>query len=537
MGLSMKYLTFLNEHCCYLWLLLLICNRSQAVQVSSDTKTVSISPQTYVSPELWSGLLWLQNTYEVDANTRKSLELLLLDKRLRTCCITAADSPQLPLLSELFAASQQHAQLDTTEIFRASGGLSINALATCEVIWLEVDEATSQAIAALTAKDREQFVDTLRTVLAKSGVVCIAGKLDWIATHVASREEHRYAGLLQNCIVNGADKTSEAATVHAAIPTGGRLAISQRQAICMSNTPVEFTLAATEHYPEPLVYRLKSGEVLDWTQLQRTLHERQQEFFPAATIYDHRLSAGALVIGGGGGMPTEVWERFVELAGGMHSRIVILPTAVPEPSATPGLEHRLLTKAGADTITILPQVSREEVSSPEFLRELDQATGVWFGGGRQWHFVDAYWGTPAWEKLQAVCQRGGVIGGSSAGATIQGGVLVRGAPVGNHIMLADGYRHGLGLLPGVAIDQHFAQRNRFKDLESCLASFPSVYGLGIDEQTALIVTAPNQCEVLGNGSVWCYPSKPPDDNTHEDTTRSASRIEYKPGSSFSLDTQ
>ncbi len=102
-------------------------------------------------------------------------------------------------------------------------------------------------------------------------------------------------------------------------------------------------------------------------------------------------------------------------------------------------------------------------------------------------------------------------------------------------MIADGYRRGLGLLPSVAIDQHFRQRNRFPELERCLAPFPSILGLGIDEQTALIVTKGNHCEVLGSGSVWCYPSYEPNDSRKADSdTRASLRKEYPKGSVFQL---
>ncbi len=92
--------------------------------------------------------------------------------------------------------------------------------------------------------------------------------------------------------------------------------------------------------------------------------------------------------------------------------------------------------------------------------------------------------------------RGGVIGGSSAGATIQGDLLVRGHPLGNQIMVADGYRRGLGLLEGVAVDQHFKQRNRFDDLMGVVKRFPKILGIGIDESTALVVQSPNRCQVI-----------------------------------------
>lgn len=274
---------------------------------------------------------------------------------------------------------------------------------------------------------------------------------------------------------------------------------------------------------------------MDWVQWQRARLERQCPRFPGADRVEHALQNGSLVIGGGGGMPASVWQRFVKLAGGEQARIVILPTAVEDPSGEPGFEDRVMRQAGAKHVVTLAQIARSEVEDAAFLAELDRATGVWFGGGRQWRFVDAYWGTEAWQRLLKVCERGGVIGGSSAGATIQGDLLVRGAPAGNHIMIADGYRRGLGLLPGVAIDQHFFQRNRFAELEGCLAEYPAICGVGIDEQTALVVTARDRCEVLGSGSVWLYPSYEVSDELKADSaTRAGSKQQFKAGSEFSF---
>ena len=89
-----------------------------------------------------------------------------------------------------------------------------------------------------------------------------------------------------------------------------------------------------------------------------------------------------------------------------------------------------------------------------FAAPLKTARGVWFAGGRQWRLVDAYMGTRTQREIEAVLARGGVVGGCSAGATIQGSYLVRGAREGNQIMMAKGYEEGFGYLRGVAIDQH-----------------------------------------------------------------------------------
>ena len=150
--------------------------------------------------------------------------------------------------------------------------------------------------------------------------------------------------------------------------------------------------------------------------------------------------------------------------------------------------------------------SRTEVESKEYLATLRQAGGVWFSGGRQWRFVDAYYGTRALEEFHAVLRRGGAIGGSSAGASIQAEFLARGNPLGNRDIIAAGYERGFGFLPGTAIDQHFTQRKRFADMTQLTQAHPQLLGIGIDEQTALVVQG-DVGEVLGKHSVHFYNRK------------------------------
>src|SRR4029079_19731778 len=134
-----------------------------------------------------------------------------------------------------------------------------------------------------------------------------------------------------------------------------------------------------------------------------------------------------------------------------------LPTANPDPLPSEDSERRFLERAGAKNVRVLSARGRDKVDSPGNLREIQQARGIWFGGGRQWRFVDAYEGTKALEAFHGVLARGGVIGGSSAGATIQGELRARVSPLGNEQMICPGYERGFGFLPGTAIDQHFAQ--------------------------------------------------------------------------------
>jgi cyanophycinase len=143
------------------------------------------------------------------------------------------------------------------------------------------------------------------------------------------------------------------------------------------------------------------------------------------------------------------------------------------------------------------------VESAEFIAALNEAKGVWFSGGRQWRFVDAYMGTRAEELFRDVLRRGGVIGGSSAGASIQSQYMPRGSPLGNLDMMADGYERGLGFLPGTAIDQHFSQRKRHADMTSLMRRYPQLLGIGLDEATAIVVQE-STAEVIGRGNVYFY---------------------------------
>ncbi len=222
-----------------------------------------------------------------------------------------------------------------------------------------------------------------------------------------------------------------------------------------------------------------------------------------------KMAKGSIMAVGGGGMGSELAKKFVDLAGGPESLIVILPTGAPEDPTLQGLQaQRLLGRGGATRFKVLSGTKREEVESKEYLEALSQAGGVWFGGGRQWRFVDAYEGTKFEVALKGVLERGGVMGGSSAGATILGDYLCRGSPLGNTQMMTPGYERGFAFLPGVGIDQHFGQRKRFADMESFCKAHPDFVGVGIDEATALIATTKG-AEALGPGKVHVYlPGKP-----------------------------
>ncbi|MEW4567673.1 cyanophycinase [Tautonia sp. JC769] len=286
------------------------------------------------------------------------------------------------------------------------------------------------------------------------------------------------------------------------IDEGTALVVVGRRMGVVGSSRVTIMMPASSSRPER-EFSVESGDVADLTALRRAVRDRLLADFPPEVMEPPRVDSGALVIVGGGAMPGEVLDRFVALAGGPEARIVVVPTAgegriPPIPRFVPGV--KMFEDRGVRSVGVLYGRHPEEIETPEQLAMLREATGIWFGGGRQWRFVDCYEGTAIVPLFREVLRRGGVIGGSSAGATIQGDYLVRGNPLGNWDMMAEGYERGFAFLPGVAIDQHFTQRDRFGDLAAVVERFPQVLGIGVDEGTAFVVEG-SVGEVVGRGAV------------------------------------
>ena len=224
--------------------------------------------------------------------------------------------------------------------------------------------------------------------------------------------------------------------------------------------------------------------------------------FLAASAMPQTLgpAKGNLLIVGGGAMSPELWGKFVELAGGLdNANVVVVPTAgmegandkqVPE-TRTPDV----LTRLGVKHVTVLHTTDRKVADSDAFIAPLKTATAVWFDGGRQWHIADSYLGTRTQKAFEEVLERGGVIGGSSAGATIQGEYLWRGDTSGPDKVEGD-HTVGFAYLKGSAIDQHILVRNRQFDLIPFIEKHPNLLGIGINESTGIVVHG-NEFEVMG----------------------------------------
>ncbi|NDJ15004.1 MAG: peptidase S51 [Acidobacteriia bacterium] len=241
-----------------------------------------------------------------------------------------------------------------------------------------------------------------------------------------------------------------------------------------------------------------------------------------ATILAATLSAqtaeygpekGRLVIQGGGPAEgTGIMETFVNLAGGRDAKIIIIPTAGGNRDKDGKLisydEARIVApwrKLGLTNVHMLHTADPKVADTEAFAATLRDAKGVWFNGGRQWNCVDSYAGTVTLKEFREVLNRGGVIGGSSAGATIQGEYLVRGATAGPDIVMTDepNHQHGFSFLRRSAIDQHINTRNRWDDIIPVIKKFPNLLGIGISEGTAIVVTG-DTFEVIGKWKVTVH---------------------------------
>ena len=230
---------------------------------------------------------------------------------------------------------------------------------------------------------------------------------------------------------------------------------------------------------------------------------------PAAAP-EYGPAKGTLVIVGGGATEgTGIVEKFIQLAGGPEARFVIVPTAggnkaqdgtirvyKEEDAIAPWL------KRGLKNVKMLHSHDPKVADTEEFAKVLRDANAVWFNGGRQWNIVDSYANTLTYREFHKVLERGGVIGGSSAGATIQGEYLVRGDTSGARVMMTAEPTHqdAFKFLRNVAIDQHINTRNRWDDLIPVIQKHQKFLGIGLSEGTAIIVTG-DTFEVMGKWKV------------------------------------
>lgn len=270
--------------------------------------------------------------------------------------------------------------------------------------------------------------------------------------------------------------------------------------------------------------------LVDLTQWRREAIDRTLPPFPPLETVQPIVRNGHLLIVGGGGLPSGLMDRFVELAGGTdNAKLVYVPCEEDGKVAEKQSTVEMWKRMGVKNATYIHTKDRKQANEDDsFLEPLVEATGIWFGGGRQWNLADSYYGTKAQRLMKQCVERGGVIGGSSAGASIQAAYLARATPIENFQIMAPGYeRGGLGFLQGVAIDQHFSQRNRIPDMTQLVKKYPQLLGIGIDETTAIEVSK-STAIVSGKGSVYFF------DGTKRNEDDSPSFVKLQEGGRYDL---
>jgi cyanophycinase len=210
--------------------------------------------------------------------------------------------------------------------------------------------------------------------------------------------------------------------------------------------------------------------------------------------------AGALVIVGGGGLPDAIRDRFLELAGGKNGKLVVIPTASARADRLHYYEdYYYWQKQGLASVSMLNTLDPKQANDPSFVKPLTEATAVWLGGGDQTRLAHAYHGTAVEKELRRLLAHGHVIGGTSAGASVMSSIMITGG------FSQASVDEGFGLLPDVVIDQHFRNRKRQNRLLGVLKKNPRCLGLGIDENTAVVVSG-HKFTVMGKANVSvCLP--------------------------------
>ena len=229
---------------------------------------------------------------------------------------------------------------------------------------------------------------------------------------------------------------------------------------------------------------------------------------PGHSSYGRLLLIGGTEDRAGG---TELLRTFAELSGGAHARIVLITTASGIPGRSFARYSAAFHRFGVPVVRELRLASREQADDERTLTELIWATGAFFGGGDQSRL-----GVLVGSRTNRVLRGRSpdnelVIAGTSAGATAMGPAMILSGdghagdndPVGSRVRTGP----GLGLLPEVIVDMHFAERRRFPRLLAAVLRQPSHLGVGIDEDTAILVR-PGRFDVLGRGAVMAVDARP-----------------------------
>ena len=212
---------------------------------------------------------------------------------------------------------------------------------------------------------------------------------------------------------------------------------------------------------------------------------------------------GKLIIIGGGSIPDSLFEFFAADCGGKNQPVVYIPTATTDEEFIQKGEHLIkFTSRGYTNLSTIHTRDKKEADNPKNIELMRNAKGLFFGGGDQQLIADAYAGTKLYDEFIALLNRGGVIMGTSAGATIMGSLMV-GGDARDDISKKYNFNPAFSFMTNTALDQHVLARNRQFDLISVIENYPGTLGIGMDESTAIIVEA-GQFKVWGKSYAMLY---------------------------------
>lgn len=221
---------------------------------------------------------------------------------------------------------------------------------------------------------------------------------------------------------------------------------------------------------------------------------------------------GYLFVIGGGDRPEYMMKRFIDLAGGNNSKIIIIPNASSDPVETAEYQVSNFKQLGCTTVDYL-LADKHSADTDSIVRKLHNAKAIFFSGGDQNRLTGDLLNSKVLDRIKQIYREGGVIGGTSAGAAIMSKIMITGDELLNsdttnafslirdkNIKTAEGF----GFIENAIIDQHFVARKRHNRLISLVLENPFLTGIGIDESTACIFNPDSTLEVLGNSLVIIY---------------------------------
>jgi cyanophycinase len=214
--------------------------------------------------------------------------------------------------------------------------------------------------------------------------------------------------------------------------------------------------------------------------------------------------------------PSRVLRRFLRLAGGRRAHIALVPTASSIETEVVDVYTQVFTALGAARVDAVAPGSRSEAQDPELAALVGGASGIFLTGGNQLKLSQTIGGTALGTAVLAAHRRGAAIAGTSAGASVMSRHMISlGGEGVTPRHRASQLTAGLGLLEDVVVDQHFDQRSRYGRLMAVVATSPALMGMGVDEDTAAVITEGRWLEVVGSGAVFLADGRSAVSDAHE----------------------